>query len=167
MSRRLLLRITLAATLCFSFLSPSAHAQTAGRGFSLGLSGVYLTAHSGGDTASEEGLGLRGAYRFTDVWAMEGALSRFTGDGEEGWFGDVSAKAYFLRSNRFELYGLAGAGLLRVLGGEEETLHLGLGAEIPLGDRAYLRPDVRGRWLTQDIGAVTFVDYSLGVGWRF
>ena len=167
MSRRLLLSTTLAAALCFSFLSPSARAQTPERGFSLDLFGSYLTAHADGDSSSEESLGLRGSYRFTSIWAVEGALSRLDDDGEDAWIGDLSAKAYFLNSNRLDLYALAGAGLFRVVGEEETTLHLGLGAEIPLGDRAYLRPEARGRLLLDNLDAVTFVDYSLGVGWRF
>jgi len=47
-------------------------------------------------------------------------------------------------------------------------LHAGIGAEIGLSDRIYLRPEVRGRWLTEDLnGENHLVDFSLGFGWRF
>jgi Outer membrane protein beta-barrel domain len=154
----------------FGLLLPAeSHAQEADRGFSLDLFGAYLTAESGGDTAEEESWGLRGSYRFTNVWALEGALSTLRDDGTDVYFGDLSAKAYLLRSGRFEGYLLGGAGLLRIddLDDEETTLHLGLGAEIKLSDRAYLRPEVRARWLEEDVDAVTFMEYSLGIGWQF
>lgn len=158
----------LAATLGL-FLPAEAHAQEADRGFSLDLFGSYFVAYSDGDSVDDEAWGLRGSYRFTNVWALEAALSTLTDDGVDVYFGDLSAKAYLLHSDRFEGYLLGGVGLLRIdqFDEDETTLHLGLGAEIKLGDRAYLRPEVRGRWLEEDVDAVTFVDYSLGIGWRF
>lgn len=159
----------LAATLAFLFAATGAEAQEADRGFSLDLFGSYFIAESGGDTADEESWGLRGSYRFTNVWALEAALATLRDDGTDVYFGDLSAKAYLLQSSRFEGYLLGGVGLLRIddLDDEETTLHLGLGAEVKLSDRAYLRPEVRARWLEEDVDAVTFMEYSLGIGWRF
>jgi hypothetical protein len=168
MSRRLVgFQITLAAALILFLGSSAAHAQEENRGFSFDLFGSYVTAEADGDTADEESWGLRGSYRFTNVWALEAALSTVREEGEDAYFGDVSAKAYLFDTNRFEGYLLGGVGLLKVEDEEETTLHLGLGAEIALGERAYLRPEVRGRWFEEDVDAVTFMEYSLGIGWRF
>jgi hypothetical protein len=170
MSRRFAAsRMTLAAALAFALTSVEASAQEADRGFSLDLFGSYITAESDGDTADEETWGLRGSYRFTNVWALEAAVSNLREEGTDAYFGDLSAKAYLLHTDRFEGYLLGGVGLLRIdeLDEDETTLHLGLGAEIKLGRRAYLRPEVRARWLEEDVDAVTFMDYSVGIGWRF
>lgn len=168
MSRRFAgFQITLAAVLMIVLGSSAAHAQDESRGFSLDLFGSYLTAEADGDTADEESWGLRGSYRFTNVWALEAALATVREEGEDAYFGDVSVKAYLFRSNRFDGYLLGGAGLLKVNDHEETTLHAGLGAEIALGERTYLRPEVRARWLEEDVDAVTFMEYSLGIGWRF
>lgn len=100
---------------------------------------------------------------------MEAAVSNLREEGTDAYFGDLSAKAYLLHTDRFEGYLLGGVGLLRIdeFDEDETTLHLGLGAEIELGNRAYLRPEVRARWLEEDVDAVTFMDYSVGIGWRF
>ena len=65
-----------------------------------------------------------------------------------------------------------GPGLYRVsddgFDQEESTVHLGIGAEIRLGRRAYVRPEARGRWLTDELEFDNGIaDYSLGFGWRF
>ncbi len=159
--------ITLAAVLMIVLGSSAAHAQDEDRGFSLDLFGSYFTAEADGDTADEEAWGLRGSYRFTDIWALEAAVSNLREEGDNAYFGDVSVKAYLFNSNRFDAYLLGGAGLFKVNDVEETTLHAALGAEIALGERAYLRPEVRGRWLEEDVDAVTFMEYSLGIGWRF
>jgi hypothetical protein len=85
------------------------------------------------------------------------------------WFGDVSLKAHALRSERFDLYAVAGPGLIQVESEDPEaTVHLGVGLEIGLSERSYLRPEVRGRWLTDELHFDEgVVDYSVGFGWRF
>ena len=88
-------------------------------------------------------LGLRGGYRFSRTWALEGSLSRLDEDSQV-WFGDLSAKVYFIHVSRLELYALWGLGQSGVSDGdgtERATLHAGLGAEIGLGEHAYLRPE--------------------------
>ncbi len=82
------------------------------------------------------------------------------------------AKAYFVHSNNFEIYALGGSGIFRVSAeGEDEaltTVHLGIGGEIGLGRRAYLRPEVRSRWDADELRFEDgIVDYSLGLGLRF
>ena len=162
MSRRWPLRITFAVALSLPFLSPAAYAQEEEkRGFSLDVFGAYLST----DPDDQEMLGLRGSYRYNDVWALDGSFTRLT-EADEGdeRFMDLAAKAYFFRSNRFEAFGLFGGGIGRIQGA---SLLLGLGAEISLGDRAFLRPEIRSRWRDDDLGAKPALEYSLGVGWRF
>jgi hypothetical protein len=69
---------------------------------------------------------------------------------------------------------LGGPGLYRISDDdfdfhqEEATVHLGIGAEIRLGQRAYVRPEARGRWFTDELEFDRgLADYSLGFGWRF
>ncbi len=119
---------------------------------------------SGG--GSVEASGLRGSVRFSDRWAIEGTLLRPTGG---SLFGDFSVKEYHKVKGRPVFYFLVGAGLVWDSDFEEQEVmvHLGLGTEIPLGQKVYLRPELRGRWFAEDLGAVTIRDFSLGVGWRF
>lgn len=164
----LVVTIALAAWLASS---SSASAQSERRGLSLDVFGAEVRSTELDEDFDSESYGLRSGYRFTDTWALEGSLSRLNEDFGV-WFGDLSAKAYLVDSKHLEVYGLAGPGFLRVSAfGEHEdraTVHLGLGAEIALGERAYLRPEVRGRWLADELGANDgIVDYSLGLGWRF
>jgi outer membrane protein with beta-barrel domain len=115
-----------------------------------------------------EAYGLRGGYRLNNSWTLEGSVARLDED-VDVWFGDVSAKVYAFQSDRFRLYALGGPGVYKVEDLDEKlTLHVGIGAEIGLGQRAYLRPEVRGRWLAEELRADDgLVDYSLGIGWRF
>jgi hypothetical protein len=170
MLRSVLVQATLATVLAFALGAREARAQEEARGFSLDLFGSSITAKSGGDTADEETWGMRGSYRFTNAWALEGSLSTLRFEGVDLFFGDFSAKGYVLHSHGVDVYLLSGVGLLTVedLNFPEATLHAGVGAEIALGERgAYLRPEIRARWPVQDVSAVTFLDYSVGIGWRF
>ena len=164
--------LTLAAAFLLA-VSSSAMAQSERRGASFDLFGAYvrLIDTSPGDDADTEAYGLRGGYRFTNVWAVEASLSKLNED-VDLFFGDLSLKAYVLHADRFEVYALAGPGKFRVEEGtfraDEDTAHAGIGAEIRLGERAVVRPEVRGRWFTDELKFDDgIVDYSLGVGWRF
>ena len=168
MTRRICQLSSMLAAALFSLVAASsATAQTDGRGAYFDLFGARVQSIGGGDSFHSDGYGVRGGFRFNNVWALEGSLSRFNDSGVQ--FGDLSAKAYFLHANRFEMYAVAAPGLAKATGeGVHLSLHAGIGAEIGLSERAYLRPEVRGRWLTQDLnGDNHLVDYSLGFGWRF
>lgn len=154
-------------------ISSSALAQSEKRGASFDLFGAYVRLIDSGPDgdASTEAYGLRGGYRFTNTWAVEASLSKLNED-VDLFFGDLSLKAYVMHSDRFEIYALAGPGKLRIEEGifeeDEDTAHAGIGAEISLGERAYVRPEVRGRWFTDDLKFEDgIVDYSLGFGWHF
>jgi opacity protein-like surface antigen len=158
------------AAFALPVLSSSAAAQTEGRGPAFDLFGGYLRSTGSIDGHSKD-FGLRGSYRFSGTWAVEGAFAKVD-EGGDLWFGDLSAKAYLVDTSRFEIYALGGPGVFRAkLGGEasdQATVHFGIGAEIGLGARAYLRPEIRGRWATDELNwDAGIAEYSLGIGWRF
>jgi len=157
------------AACALPLLSSPAAAQIADHhGPALDIFGGYF-----GDSGSSHPrtFGLRGSYRFTDTWAVEGAFAKVDVGGQV-WFGDLSAKAYLVDTSHFEIYALGGPGRFRsrFFGDtfNQNTVHLGLGAEIGLSSRAYLRPEVRGRWATDEITwDARLTEYTLGFGWRF
>ena len=153
-----------AALLSLAVVSP-ASAQSEVRSPSFDVFGTR--ASGGSDSFHTESYGVRGGFRFSDVWALEGSLSR--GNGSNSWDGDAAVKAYFLHASRFEMYAVASPGVIKASGENPKLiLHAGLGAEIGLTERIYLRPEVRGRWLDNGVtGDNRRVDYSLGLGWRF
>ena len=137
-----------------------------GRGATFELFGTHVRS-TADSRYHQEAFGLRGGYRFGSTWAVEGEVSQLYKD---VWFGDLSAKAYLIDTSRFEIYALAGPGLYKVRGqgSGEATVHVGIGAEVGLTSRLYLRPEVRGRWLAEELKANDgIVQYSLGLGWRF
>jgi opacity protein-like surface antigen len=163
-----LLRSLILAACALLMLSSSAAAQTEDPGPAFDIFGGYLGNSGSGHPRT---FGIRGSYRFTDVWAVEGAFAKVDVGGQV-WFGDVSAKAYLVDTSRFEIYALGGPGRFRsrFFGDtfNQNTVHLGLGAEIGLGARAYLRPEIRERWATNEITwDARLTEYTLGIGWRF
>jgi hypothetical protein len=173
MNRRILEVCTIPALAALIFLGValSASAQDEQPGASIDLYGARvdtIQSSEGHGTA----YGLRGGYRFNNVWALEGSAEHLD-EGFTNWFVDVSAKAFLIDTSHFEVYALAGPGLFRVSAfGESEdqaTVHAGIGAQFGLGSsRAYLRPEIRSRWSTDDLKFNDgLVSYSLGIGWRF
>ena len=110
-------------------------------------------------------VGLRGSYPLTKRFAVEASVTRFV-DFDDLWMTDVSAKYYLKNSGRTGVYVAGGPGLIFGSGASEVTAHLGLGLEIQAGRHMYVRPEVRGRALVEDLAA-NDVDVSLGLGWRF
>ena len=169
MTRRIhRLSIAFAMALLSLTAASAALAQDAETGPTFELFGARIEPTDSDADFHTEAYGIRGGYRFSNVWALEGTLARLDEDVDVE-FGELSAKAYFVHANRFEMYALGGAGVYKVEDDyEKATLHLGIGAEIGLGQRLYLRPEARGRWLADELKADEgLVDYSLGIGWRF
>ncbi len=121
------------------------------------------------NSASEGSFGLRGAFPLGRRFALEGSLARLAVNEVDLWLVDVSAKYYLTDRKRTDAYVVAGPGLFTSdeLGADEPMLHLGFGAEIQLGRRFYVRPELRGRWFADDVEAVNILDLSAGFGWRF
>ena len=161
------------AALLFVFLACSPLAAQDEPGLQVELFGASVHLYDEGEQANDQMYGLRGAYRFTARWAVEAALAKLDDDEADAYVGDLSARYTFARLERFSLYAVAGPGLIRVqlddedFDVDEDTYHFGLGAEIPLGEKGYLRPDVRGRRYVDSNIDGTLVDYSVGFGWRF
>src|SRR5258708_558959 len=151
MTRRIYqLSSPLIAALFSLVIASPASAQNEVRGPFFDFFGAQEQSINGGDPIHSEGYGVRGGFRFNNVWAVEGSLSRFKDSNVE--LGDLSAKAYFLHAHRFEMYAVASPGLIKSSGENVRlTLHAGIGAEIGLTERVYLRPEVRGRWRSQDL----------------
>lgn len=171
MSRRnLRLSLTLATVLPSLAAAPASAQTHPDPGPFLEVFGARVELTDSDADFHTESYGLRGGYRLSNSWGVEGAVSRFNED-VDVWIGELSAKAYLIDTSHFEVYALGGPGVYKVDVddfGEKVTLHLGIGAEIGLGRQAYLRPEVRGRWLADELKKDDgLVDYSLGVGWRF
>ncbi|MEE8526581.1 MAG: outer membrane beta-barrel protein [Thermoanaerobaculia bacterium] len=118
-------------------------------------------------SATEGSFGLRGSLRVRNRFHVEASVSRLNGR-VDLFLIDFSAK-YYLRDRRTDLYLVAGPGLFYSsdLDADELMLHFGFGAEFTLGRRLYLRPEIRGRWLAEDLDAGTIGDLAVGLGWRF
>lgn len=120
---------------------------------------------------TEDNLGLRSSYFLSDRFALEGSLSRFdVGRDLELFILDFSAKYYLRPRSRSPLYFVAGPGKtfedVGDLGDGPLFLHVGFGAEVSLGRRLYLRPELRLRWIEDDFER-SGGDLSLGFGWSF
>ncbi len=122
-----------------------------------------IIAHPGGRTETQ--IGLRGAYHFNNRIAVEGSLSKW--GNYDAWMADVSAKLYLKNRGRVGAYAVGGPGIIfgNDVGGDEMTVHLGLGLEIAAGQHLYVRPEVRGVALAKDLGSTDAL-FALGLGWR-
>jgi hypothetical protein len=143
---------------------------------SLELFGSHGVVYSSGGhfTFHQESLGVRGGAQFGGPFGIEASVQRSNGNDTVYDF-DLSAKYYFVQRERFGFYALAGPGDRHentFFGSETDrgTLHLGVGTEIGLGAKAYLRPEILMRWpMTHSDQVVTdrTTDFTLGFGWRF
>ena len=161
--------------------------------------GAYVSGTTG--FVGEEGiLGLRGGYRFTERWGLQGSLSRvdlfdavspFVDVDGDATFFDVSGMFFITPRRRAELFVYGGVGYARFdvdvapirldlphvgrirLPGfgftveDDFTGHLGLGVNIRLSEKMYLRPDIKVRWLGSLESGTADAEPSLGLGWRF
>lgn len=142
--------------------------------------------------ADEVSWSARFVQRFSNPWGLEVSASRHRldrlGVDSEAFSLEVSARRSLLRNEHVDLFVYGGAGfadsesrrelfflfpdepIVSFQSVEEDsfTLHAGIGIEIALSERLYLRPDLRERWLN-DLNRTGFFDreLSLGLGWRF
>lgn len=104
---------------------------------------------------SEADVGVRGGVELGRRWALEAGLSLLDLGPVELWRLDFSARYDVVDRERSQLYVLAGPGVARTeldrrvvgRGGEDLTLHFGTGYRVGLGERFYLRPELRLRWI--------------------
>ncbi len=141
---------------------------------------VYLGYYFPEEEGVDEDLtyGIRFGHRFSDNFGLEATLGRYETEvffvDIEAIFADLSlvfftnpgAKAEFL------IFGGPGWAFLEANAGFMEatddslTVHLGAGLKIALGEKTYLRPDVRGRWFEEGEDEID-LEVSLGLGFRF
>jgi hypothetical protein len=143
---------------------------------SLELFGSHGIAYSSGGhfTFHQESFGVRGGAQFGGPFGIEVSVQRSNGS-DTVYDVDFSAKYYFMQRERFGLYMLTGLGDRHehtFFGSETDrgTLHLGVGTEIGLGAKAYLRPEVLVRWPvshSNQVATARTTDLTLGFGWRF
>lgn len=143
---------------------------------SLELFGSHGVVYSNGGhfTFHQESIGVRAGAQFGGPFGIEAAVQRSNGD-HTVYDVDLSAKYYFIQRERFGFYALAGPGDRHedtFFGSTTDrgTLHLGIGTEIGLGAKAYLRPEVLVRWPmthSDQVATDRTTDFTLGFGWRF
>lgn len=133
--------------------------------------------------------GVRGGYRLSDSFGIQGSVGRY--EDSENILGlanvnleltlvDASAVWYFNPGSSSEFFVFGGPGWafadvnadflgipLDSVSDDTFTLHAGLGLNIGLTDRIYLRPDVRARWFDDsndevDLEASLAVGFTLG-----
>ncbi|MEM7353429.1 MAG: outer membrane beta-barrel protein [Acidobacteriota bacterium] len=152
--------------------------------------------HSDSPLDDEPTVGLRGSYRFSDRWGIEGTLGRaglldlaFLVDVNAS-FAELSAVWYANPGRRAEVFFYSGLGVTtfdneiflprdaepgrflhhgRVQSFSQElaTYHAGIGLHLSLFKGLYLRPDLRGRWIDNFSDSDVGVEATLGLGWRF
>jgi opacity protein-like surface antigen len=175
MNRRFdaLFRALILAACTLPLLSAAAVAQEERRGTSFELFGGASAIYSSdrGLSLHAESFGVRGGFHLTRIWTVEAQLSRSSHD-RLLLNGEVSAKAYLFQADRFRFFALAGPGLqyedAAYRGGISSTVHAGIGAEIDLTAKTYLRPEVRAGWYSDHLSGTDYtLNYTLGFGWRF
>ena len=165
----------LTLSLCIALLlalSPlAAEEARAGQGTFEIFAGQYF---SDAPIDEEPVFGVRGGYRFSDHFGLQGSLGRVElihpvfsviDFDDDAFFLDVSAMWYVNPGDRAEFVLYGGPGVVSYDYGsgwnwwsyddgyrdrrdteELATLHAGVGLFINLNDRIYLRPDVKARW---------------------
>ncbi len=170
-------------------------AAVAGQGHLEVFAGQYFSDSEIGD---EPVVGIRGGYRFNDHFGLQGSIGRvellhpvfsvFDADGD-GIFFDVSALWYLNPGKKAEWVLFGGPGFASLESGgqfkipgliydnhrrstDSATLHAGVGVEISLGQRTYLRPAVKARWFegfsSQDdfLRSDVDVEATVAFGWK-
>lgn len=123
------------------------------------------------DDLDENQFGVRAAFPLSKRWQAEGRLT-YLGPGDlDLWLLDASIKYFFDDDGRSRWYLAGGPGTLFEnlddLGDTAWLFHIGVGTEIDLSDRLYLRPELLARWNEYSDLDTVAGDISVGLGWRF
>jgi hypothetical protein len=181
MKRRVVFAILWAATLAVSF-APAAEAQGSYRWFEI-YGGYY---DPGLDVLDNDiTLGLRYGRRFNPNfgWELTGGFFDLNGDADRplagtagdasAYFGEASA-VWFIAGSNFALLGGVGFATVDVdiVGSTEDasddafTYHFGTFYEWDIGDKFFLKPQVRVRKFEGDTYEKSDTEYVLGLGWK-
>lgn len=163
-----------AALLAFA---PASGAQE----FSQGLEIAAGAGYSSNDHFDFSTLAIRYHYDWTERWGIEATYTNQDQDILEADIYEVSARFAFFQNDRVKVFAFAGGGWLSYefgysVGGDayyygsKDTVALssGIAAEISLGDRLYLRPDLRERFALDIFGPYdeSGTELTLAVGYR-
>lgn len=122
------------------------------------------------DEIDENAYGIRAGYRLSERTWVEARLDHIDVGSFEFWLLDASIKYFFDNWGRSRWYVLGGPGTtFRSLGDIDDSgllLHVGVGTEIDLTDRLFLRPEIVALWREDDFDTLGG-DASFAVGWRF
>ena len=169
------LRILSLLTL-FAVLLPAAAMAQPGNGRFEIYGGIYRP--EGLD--DELTYGLRAGYKLSDHFGIDGTAGTFTVKEDpvevDVILVDLSLKAYLSSGDKAQFFLFAGPGWafldasafgIDVLSEDSLTAHAGVGLDLWLSDRLYLRPDVRGRWFEQADSNDLDWEASLALGFSF
>ena len=180
MKRRMVFAILLSAAIAAS-LAP---AEAQGYRFFEAYGGYY---DPGLDVLDNDvTLGLRYGRRFNDNfgWELTGGFFDLNGDADRplagtagdasAYFGEASA-IWFVAGSNFGLLGGVGFASVDVdiVGTNEDasddafTYHFGGFYEWDIGDKFYIKPEIRVRKFEGDTYEKSDTEYDLGLGWRF
>ncbi|MEM8931342.1 MAG: outer membrane beta-barrel protein [Acidobacteriota bacterium] len=146
---------------------------------------AFVPESTSSDGPDVDGFGVRYSHRFDGVWGVQAAYYR-----DDVTFGDddemleISARLRFFENDRTEVFGYFGGGILRYerlnfdpaantigsLGSDElVSAHVGLGVDIAVGERVFIRPDFVYRRFNDLFSPRDDEDTraSVAVGYRF
>ena len=141
---------------------------------------LYLGYYFPDEDAVDEDLtyGIRLGHRFSDRFGLQATLGRYETEVDfvdiEAIFADLSLILFTNPGQKAELliYGGPGWAFVEAEAGSLEasddslTVHLGIGLDIALSEKFYLRPDVQGRWFEEGDDEID-LELTLGFGFRF
>lgn len=168
------------ATAFFAF-APAAESQELDQGVEVATAASY--ASTSGDRDFElSSWAVRYHHELGRRWGLEGSFTHQDPDFIKSDLYELSARFTFFASDRVRVFALGGAGVFAYdfaiasgdgnirFGSEEAAVfHLGLAAQVALGDRFYLRPDLRHRRALDLYSPLDNAssEASLAVGYRF
>ncbi|MDA8019559.1 MAG: outer membrane beta-barrel protein [Thermoanaerobaculia bacterium] len=127
---------------------------------------IYLGQFAFEEDYRETTYGLRAGYRSSNRIGIEASLGYADTDVADATFLDLSAKIYFgSEASKAQAFLFAGPGWADVDSDDVLTLNLGVGLDIRLSDRMFLRPDVRSRWFEHS--EASDLEASLSLGFTF
>lgn len=144
--------------------------------------GLFFFDNQSDSESREEIFGVRGSYSFSPRWSVEASAGRMdlsdrvSEPGELSldvnlWVTDLSAKLAIPLGERSSVQIVAGPSYLFGTGDVDDFdswgAHLGLGLEVGLGERFYLRPDVRAYRFDVDGEELDNTQATLALGVRF
>jgi hypothetical protein len=166
-----------AALLAFA---PASNAQEFSQGLEIAAGASYNSNDEGSDFDLST-LAVRYHYDWTENWGIEASYTNQDQDILEAELYEATVRFAFFQNEKVKVFAFAGGGWLSydfgyLVGGDayyfgsNDALALtsGIAAEISLGDRLYLRPDLRERFALDIFGPYdeSSTELTLAVGYR-